>query len=134
MAKKQTFSLAVTGSGRLMGMLFSELTRCFPKATVYDRSSATDKLRGVEVTLGKQGFLRPQDRAWAQRVARNLAAPPPTDITVDFASPLKGGPERVTVSNGRQSRQLILFVRNAKSIAELDANVRRIVIAIRSLL
>ena len=134
MANKREFSVAVSGSGPLMWMLSSELTRRFPEATVYDRSAATNALRRGEAELRERGLLRPRDRAWARRVARNLASPPPVDITVEFVSSRQSGPERVAISNGRQTERLKFYVRNAKSIAQLDSYVRSVVRAIQSLL
>jgi hypothetical protein len=133
-AEKQAFSIAVSGSGLLMGMLFAELTRRFPEATVYDRSAATNALRRGEVELGERGLLRPEDRAWARRVARSLASPPPVDITVEFSSSRKSGPDRVAISNGHRTERLKFYVKNAKSIAQLDSYVRSVVRMIQSLL
>ena len=134
MANKHEFSVAVSGSGLLIWMLFAELTRRFPQATVYDRCAATNALRRGEVELGEKGLLRPEDRAWARRVARSLASPPPVDVTVEFASVGRSGAEKVAISNGLWTERLRFDGRNAKSIAQLDSYVRRVVRVIQSFL
>lgn len=121
----------MTGSGQLMDVLLAELTRRFTQATLYDRSSATTRRRAAEVELGAKGLLRARDRAWARRVAKNLASPPPIHITVDFRRIGKQA-ERASIRGRRGSKRLSF--RAPQSLPELDSNVRRIVAAIQALL
>lgn len=132
-AKKKSSSVAFTGDGLLMGMVITDMSRRFPEVTLYDRTARTNAFRRTEADLGARGLLRPQDRPWARRVARNLAAPPAVDVTADFRASRKDGMERIRLLGGRSSRDFTFSIKKAKSITELDRMARRVSTAIASM-
>lgn len=134
MANQKSAAVAFTGGGLLMDLVITDLSRRFPRVTLYDRSKKTNAARRTEADLGARGLLRPQDRRWAQRVARNLAAPPTVDVTADFKAARKGAIEKVRVSSGQKSRHFSFSIEKAESISELDRMARRVSAAIASML
>lgn len=134
MASQKSAAVAFTGEGLLMDLVITDLSRRFPRLTLYDRSKKTNAARRTEVDLGARGLLRPQDRRWAQRVAKNLAAPPTVDVTADFKAASRNGIEKVHLSGGRKSRHLSFSIEKAQSISDLDRMARRVSAAIASML
>lgn len=94
MRRNASFSLAVQGSGALLGMFVTEAQTHFRNATIYDQSDRTNTARQGEAGLRRPGGGPPI----------TLARPGATDVTVTFAT--VGASEQVTIQARGQRRQL----------------------------
>ena len=86
MHRNKTFSIAVKGSGVLVGPLVTDGMRAFRNATWYDRTTATQQAIAWEVKLGRAGVLEPGSQASAHRAGQNLLEPSPVDVVVTLGS------------------------------------------------
>lgn len=118
------FSISVRGAGVLQGPFFTESFGRWKQVTLYDHSGSTTAFRTAEAQLGEGGYLDAAGREHAKRIARNLKAPPPTDVIVEFA--MKGTVQEVKITgpNGRVSN--LRFETANMTMEQLDEFVRRI--------
>lgn len=100
------FSMAISGSGRLLGMFVTEGMKRFPNATMYDRTEQFRNFAEQEVKLGKTEFAAPDFRRSALVTERNLRSPTPVDVTISFQS--LGTHETVTIA-GKVTRNTSSF-------------------------
>lgn len=122
------FSIAIVGSGRLLGMFVTECMTRFPKAVVYDR---TDQFMGnanQEIMLGKTKFASPEFRRSALVAEKNLAAPARADVAITFQS--LGQVENVTVANSAGKRTLSFNFAEADKWQQLDDFVQLLLKAV----
>jgi hypothetical protein len=80
----EKFTIAVSGSGRLLGMFVTECLSRFPHATLYDRSRQADLARFKESDVGVSADVSQDFRKQAIRTIANLADPPHIDCSVTF--------------------------------------------------
>ena len=134
MNRFKKFSIAVTGTGQLMGMFITDGMKHYPSATWYDRSIQVHSAIGKETQLAKSGHLRPSDRQRLLRAERQLRTPPPVDVMVSFET--KGKREKVAVV-GRRRRRTLSFNLNpsvVRSLKRLETYVRRVVAVVARVL
>ena len=134
MNRFKKFSIAVAGSGQLMGMFITDGMKHYPSATWYDRSIQAQTPIRNEVELAKSGRLRPSDRPRALQAERQLRNPLPTDVTVSFET--KGKREKVTLVGRRRRRTLLFNLDPAllRSFKRLETSVRRVIAAVARVL
>lgn len=122
------FSIAVDGYGPLVGMFFTEVMQRFPQATVYDRTSATDKARASEARLSKTEFASPEFRALGVKTEASLLEPSPTDVAVRF-TPL-GDTQSVGVVSKGNSKRLSCKMSSFKSLDDMTRFLQKVCDAI----
>jgi hypothetical protein len=118
------FSIAVTGSGTLLGLFVTDGMDRYFCATWYDYSDRAWALRKQEVALDHSKFAAPR----YHRV--HLAKPVPVDVTVSFKT--AGDLEMVSVSGGKYRRTLSFpsDLSKLRSMSELDAMIEQILQAV----
>jgi hypothetical protein len=120
----QRFTLAVTGSGSLQGMFFTEIMQRFPHAQVFDRSNGMNQARAGEAGLGQTEYASPEFRRLAIKTQSNLLDPPPTDVTVDFFH--LANMDTVSVTSRGFNKRLSCTVTSATSIDERVAFLKKV--------
>lgn len=125
----QKFSIAVSGTGRLQGMFFTECLARFPHATLYDRSAKTNAARQEEADLGKTDFASPEFRKLAIKTEKNLTDPVTANVGVDFLD--IGDLETVgVVSQTGFSKRLTFNFKTCKSLKEMEDFIQKVVDAV----
>ena len=126
--QNDAFTLAVTGSGRLVGMFFTECSKAFPKVTMYDRTGPINAARSAEASLGRTAYASPEFRREAVAIQANLARPTRVAVTVNFG---QTGPNDLVTVSGRTSRRTLSYnIEWAGSIALLVYYVMQVVGAV----
>jgi hypothetical protein len=118
------FSIAVEGYGQLVNMFFTEVTRRFPQATVYDRKSQADKARAAEIRLSKTEFASPEFKALGVKTEASLLEPSPTDIAVRFTQ--IGDTETVSIVGRNFASRQSCSLASLKSVDDMTAFLRRV--------
>lgn len=102
MTSYKTFSVAVTGKGRFLGMLITDGMKAFPRAQWFDRSDQANSAIQSEVNLGISGLLNQASKAIWGNAQQNLSQPSQTDITLNVQA--KGASDQVSIV-GRRGKQ-----------------------------
>jgi len=121
----EKFTVAIAGSGRLLGMFATELMAKYPKAVVYDRSDQFKAALKQEIELGKSKFAAPEFRKLALTAERNFGSPARVDVTVTFMQ--FGQVERVGFATSGGGRSTSFDFGAAKEWSELERFVQLIV-------
>jgi hypothetical protein len=124
----QKFSIAVSGSGRLQGMFFTECMARFPHATVYDRSDGTTRARREEASLGQTENASPDFRKLAIKTEKNIADPTSANVGVSFLD--IGQLETVGVVSRGFNKRLTFNFATGKSLSEMEAFIQKVVDAV----
>lgn len=120
MASYKTFSVAVTGKGRFLGMLITDGMKAFPRAQWFDRSDQANKAIGNEVNLGIGGLLNQASQAIWGSAQQNLSQPSKTDVTVNVQS--RGASDQVSIV-GRRGKQEIELGGAGATMQSIQAQV-----------
>ncbi len=123
-----SFSIAVTGRGRLVGPFVTEAFNRFQSATIYMRTPETNAARQAEVALGKSQFASKNFRKMALATEKNLRNPPAADVTVDFKQ--EGDSETVWIKGKVYRRMVSLRWDKIKDLSDMDKAVAKILDAV----
>jgi hypothetical protein len=122
------FSIAVSGTGRLQDMFFTECMQRFPHATLFDRSAKVNAARQQEADLGKTEFASPEFRKLAIKTEKNLNDPVIAAVAVDFLD--IGQLETVGVVSKGFNKRLTFNFATKPTLKEMEDFILKVVDAV----
>jgi hypothetical protein len=132
------FSIAVEGSGKLLGMFVTKCMKRFPNATIYDRSNQFRSFAAQERTLGNSELASPEFRRSSADRGPDWSAP--VDVTVTFQINVdkendekeNDDKENVIVADKQSSRILTFDMAAAKHMHQVESFVHQVIQAVAS--